>query len=58
MPRHAPLLECSAEDKAMLIAISTSLSAEARMVERARIILSRLDGKQIQQVARELRVSL
>jgi transposase len=51
-------LECSAEDKAMLIAISASLSAEARMVERARIILSRLDGKEIQQVARELRVSI
>ena len=28
------------------------------MVERARIILSRLDGKEIQQVARELRVSI
>jgi transposase len=58
MPRHAPVLECSPEDKAALIAISMSRAEEARMVERARIILSRLDGKEIQRVARELRVSI
>jgi transposase len=51
-------LECSAEDKASLIAISKSRTEEARAVERARIILARLEGKQIQQVAQELRVSL
>jgi transposase len=58
MPRHAPVLECSAEDKASLIAISMSRTEEARMVERARIILARLDNKEIQQVAREVRVSI
>src|SRR5260370_18016021 len=58
MPRHAPELECSAEDKASLIAISKSGTEEARAVERARIILARLDGKEIQQVARELGVSV
>lgn len=58
MPRHAPVLECSAEDKASLIAISKSRAGEARAVERARIILARLAGKQIQQVARELRISV
>ena len=58
MPRHAPTLECSAEDKASLIAISKSRTEEARLVERARIILARLEGKQIQQVARELIVSV
>jgi transposase len=58
MPRHAPVLECSAEDKASLIAISKSRTAEARTVERARIILARLEGKQIQQVAQELKVSI
>jgi len=42
----------------MLIAISMSQTEEARMVERARIVLSRLEGKEIQQVARELRVSI
>src|SRR5579863_4572629 len=58
MPRHAPVLECSAEDKATLIAISMSRAEEARLVERARIILSRIDGKEIQQVAREMKVSI
>lgn len=58
MPRHAPVLECSADDKASLIAISMSRTEEARIVERARIILARLEGKQIQQVARELKISI
>ena len=57
MPRHAPVLECFADDKARLIAISKSRTGEARMVERARIVLACLEGKEIQQVARELGVS-
>src|SRR5450432_2071452 len=58
MPRHAPELECSAEDKASLIAITKSRIEEARTVERARIILACVAGKEIQQVARELGVSI
>jgi len=58
MPRHAPKLECSAEDKASLLAITKSRTAEARAVERARIILACLEGKEIQQVARDLGVSI
>src|ERR1700736_6602995 len=58
MPRHAPELECSVEDKASLVALTKSRTAEARTVERARIILACLEGKEIQQVARELRVSV
>jgi hypothetical protein len=58
MPRHAPALECSAEDKARLLAITKSGTAEARAVERARIILACLEGKEIQQVAQELGVSI
>jgi transposase len=58
MPRHAPALECSAEDKARLLAITKSGTAEARAVERARIILACLAGKEIQQVAQELGVSI
>src|ERR1700692_4086533 len=57
MPRHAPKLECSIEDKASLVALVKSRTAEARAVERARIILACLEGKEIQQVARELRIS-
>ena len=40
MPRHAPELECSTEDKASLLALVKSRTAEARAVERARIILA------------------
>src|SRR5947208_6611497 len=58
MPRHAPELECSIEERASLVAITKSRTAEARAVERAKIILACLEGKQIQQVARELRVSI
>ena len=58
MPRHAPELECSAEDKASLVAITKSRIEEARVVERARIILACLDGKEIQQVAWELGASI
>jgi transposase len=58
MPRHAPKLECSAEDRASLVAMTKSQTAEARVVERARIILASLEGKEIQQVARELKVSV
>jgi transposase len=58
MPRHAPELQCSIEDKASLVALVKSRTAEARAVERARIILACLEGKEIQQVARELRISV
>src|ERR1700721_3967719 len=58
MPRRAPELECSVEDKASLLAITKSRIEEARAVERARIILACLEGKEIQQVARELGVSI
>src|SRR5262252_3780019 len=58
MPRHAPELECSIEDKASLMAMARSCTVESRMAERARIILACLEGKEIQQVARELKVSV
>jgi transposase len=58
MPRHAPELECSTDDKASLVALTKSGTAEARVVGRARIILACLQGKEIQQVARELRISV
>src|SRR5580658_2326544 len=58
MPRHAPELECSAEERASLVALTKSRTVEARAVDRARIILASLEGKEIQQVARELKVSV
>ena len=36
MPRYAPELECSVEDKASLVALAKSRTAEAYAVERAR----------------------
>jgi hypothetical protein len=58
MPRQAPALTCSPEVKAKLVATSKSRTEEARAVERARIILACLEGKEIQQVALELRASI
>jgi transposase len=58
MPRHAPELKCSNEDRTSLEALAKSGTAEARMVERARIVLACLEGKEIQQVARELKISV
>src|SRR6516162_3593196 len=58
MPRHAPVLECSPEDKETLVAISKSRNEELRIVERAQIILASLEGKGIQEVARELGLSI
>ena len=58
MPKHAPELECSVEGKAILVALAKSRTEEAQAVERARIILANLKGKEIQQVAREMRVSV
>jgi transposase-like protein len=57
-PDYAPALECSPEDKETLVAISKSRHEELRIVERARIIVASLEGKQIQQVAREWGVSI
>src|ERR1700687_5535852 len=58
MRRHTPELECSIEDKAILLTLVKSRTEEARSVERARIILACLEGKELQQVARELGVSI
>lgn len=58
MPRQVPPLECSQEDKARLTAIRRSHTEEARIVERAKIVLARAAGKEIRQVSRELKVSV
>lgn len=58
MPKQASPLDCPADVKAKLTAMSKSRTEEARMVERARIILACLEGKEIQQVAGELNTSI
>ena len=47
MPKQAPPLDCSADVKAKLAEMSKSRTEEARMTERARIILACLEGKEI-----------
>src|SRR5208283_2564785 len=58
MPKHATPLNCSAEVRAELIVMSRSRMQEARMVERARIILACLGGKDIRQVADDAGASI
>ncbi len=58
MPRHAPKLACSEDDLNKLVALSKSRTEQVRRVERARIILACWEGKENQQVARELGVSI
>lgn len=56
MARVAPVLTCTPEEKEILLQLSRSRSEEARLVERARIVLLCLEGKQNDEVARELSV--
>ena len=58
MPRQALPLECSKEDKTRLIAIRKSRAENPRIVERAKIVLARVAGKEICQVAHDLKVSV
>ena len=58
MLRHARILECSAEDYSCSAAIRRSRTGEARSIDRAKIILARLEARQIQQVARELTITI
>jgi transposase len=58
MPRHAPPLHCSEEVRQQLVTLSRSRRREARLVHRARIVLACLEGKQMEQVARELDTSV
>ena len=54
MSRHQPVVTCSESDMATLTTWSTSRTSEARMVERARIILRCIHGDPVQNIARDL----
>ena len=56
MARVAVVLICTAEQRAELAALARSRTEEARLVERAKIILACLDGKRNDAVGRELGV--
>ena len=54
MPRKATILSCSDEDRETLAAWSRSRTMEARLVERARIILGCIEGERVSRLARRL----
>ena len=56
MTRVAVALSCSAEQRTELMNLARSRTEEARMVERAKIVLACLEGKRNDEVSRELGV--
>lgn len=56
MPRRAPIPECTENDRKALEQLARSRTEEARMVERAKIILKCLDGERVHKVAEDLKV--
>lgn len=56
MPRRAPIPECTESDRKALEQMARSRTEEARLVERARIILKCLDGEGTHKIAKDLHV--
>ena len=56
MARVAVALSCTAEQRAELMALSRSRTEEARLVERAKIVLACLEGQRNDAVGREFGV--
>ena len=56
MPKIPTIPKCSKEQKKALEKMASSRTMEARIVQRAKIILKCLEGKPVNQVARELEV--
>src|SRR3981081_2704253 len=56
MARVAIALSCTAEQRTELMALARSRTEEARLVERAKIVLACLEGKRNDAVGRELGV--
>ena len=56
MPRRAPIPECSEKDRKSLEELARSRTEEARIVERAKIILKCLAGERVHKIATDLKV--
>lgn len=56
MPKTAPIPRCTEDDRTVLERWASSRTLEARLVERARMILQCLEGKAVSAVARNLKV--
>ncbi len=55
--RRAIEIELTAEERSTLVKWSRGKRTQARVVERAKIVLAAADGKQNKQIAKELGVS-
>jgi len=56
MPKIAKMITCEPHEREAIEKLSTSRTAEARLVERARMVLGCLKGEPVIQIARRLRV--
>lgn len=56
MPRRTPIPECTDSDRKALEQMARSRTEEARLVERAKIILKCLDGERVHKIAKDLHV--
>lgn len=56
MPKKAPLLTCTEEDRAILDRWMRSRTIEARLVERAKIIMKCIQGQSVSQIAKDLKI--
>ena len=56
MPKRAPIPSCSEKGRKTLEEWASSRTMEARLVERARIILRCLRGESVSQIARDLQI--
>jgi transposase len=54
MPRHQPKVTCSSADRATLESWASSRTQEARLVERARIVLRCIESAEVKDIARDL----
>ncbi|MBF0475535.1 MAG: IS630 family transposase [Deltaproteobacteria bacterium] len=56
MPKKSPIPKCSEKDKKTLEEWARSRTMEARLVERAQIVLQCLQGKSVAMIARDLKI--
>jgi transposase len=56
MPRKTPIPECTESDRKALEQMARSRAEEARLVERAKIILRCLNGERVHKIAKDLHV--
>ena len=56
MPRQAPIPKCSDKDRKSLEELARSRTEEARIVERAKIVLKCLEGEKVHKIAQDLQI--